>query len=93
VPRKESKFTMGRVYFDSRCLSMFGPIGLPTAAVEPRLAAFRRAFHEIMAEITRFGRESQRHIISFQNDDCYKYPIAYLCEVDTSISRTKKPTG
>ena len=34
-----------------------------------------------MAEVTRLDVNPGGHIISFQNDDCFKYPIAYLCEV------------
>ena len=36
---------------------------------------------KIMAEVTRLDVNPSGHIISFQNDDCFKYPIAYLCEV------------
>ena len=83
VPRKESKFTMGRVYFDSQMAwSMFGPIGAangpPWSHDWPRS---EEHFMKIMAEITRLDVNPSGHIISFQNDDCYKYPIAYLYEV------------
>ena len=36
---------------------------------------------KIMAEVTKLDVNPGGHIISFQNDDCFKYPIAYLCEV------------
>jgi len=38
-------------------------------------------FMKIVAEVTRLDVNPGGHIISFQNDDCFKYPIAYLCEV------------
>ena len=36
---------------------------------------------KIMTEVTRLDANPSSHIISFQDDDCFRYPIAYLCEV------------
>jgi hypothetical protein len=36
---------------------------------------------KIMAEVTKLDVNPGGHIVSFQDDDCFKYPIAYLCEV------------
>jgi len=83
VPRKESKFTLGRVYFDSQMTGfMFGPIGAPNGP--PWSHDWPRSeehFMKIVAEVSRLDVNPSGHIISFQNDDCFKYPIAYLCEV------------
>jgi hypothetical protein len=83
VPRKESRFTLGRVYFDSPMTRMFmGPVGAgngpPWSHDWPRS---EEHFMKIMAEVTKLDVNPSGHIISFQNDDCFKYPIAYLCEV------------
>jgi len=83
VPRKESRFTLGRVYFDSPMGDfVFGPVGAahgpPWSHDWPRS---EEHFMKIVAEVTRLDVNPGGHIISFQNDDCFKYPIAYLCEV------------
>src|SRR5438445_414024 len=36
---------------------------------------------KIMAEVTKLDVNPGGHITSFENDDVFKYPIAYLCEV------------
>ena len=83
VPRKESRFTFGRIYFDSPISRFnFGPVGAgngpPWSHDWPRS---EEHFMKIMAEVTKLDVNPSGHIISFQNDDCFKYPIAYLCEV------------
>ena len=83
VPRKESRFTFGRIYYDAPLTRMFsGPIGAgngpPWSHDWPRS---EEHFMKIMAEVTKLDVNPGGHIISFQNDDCFKYPIAYLCEV------------
>ena len=83
VPRKESKFTFARIFFDSPMSFMFaGPIGAgngpPWSHDWPRS---EEHLMKIMAEVTRLDVNPGGHIISFQSDECFKYPIAYLCEV------------
>jgi hypothetical protein len=83
VPRRESRFTFGRVYFDSPITRYFsGPVGAsngpPWSHDWPRS---EEHFMKIMAEVTKLDVNPGGHIISFQNEDCFKYPIAYLCEV------------
>jgi len=83
LPRKESRFTFGRIYFDSPVnFRMMGPVGAsngpPWSHDWPRS---EEHFMKIMAEVTKLDVNPSGHIISFQNDDCFKYPIAYLCEV------------
>src|SRR5512141_1582485 len=83
VPRNESKFTFGRIYYDSPLTRMsMGPVGASNGPFWshdwPRS---EEHFMKIMAELTKLDVNPGGHIISFQNDDCFKYPIAYLCEV------------
>jgi hypothetical protein len=83
LPRTESKFTFSRIYFDSPMMRFaWGPIGAgngpPWSHDWPRS---EEHFMKIMAEVTKLDVNPGGHIISFQNDDCFKYPIAYLCEV------------
>jgi hypothetical protein len=83
VPRNESKFTFARVFFDAPMTRfMFGPVGAgngpPWSHDWPRS---EEQFMKIVTEVTRLDANPSSHIISFQNDECFKYPIAYLCEV------------
>jgi hypothetical protein len=83
VPRKESKFTLGRIFYESPMTFFFrGPVGAgngpPWSHDWPRS---EEHFMKILAEVTKLDVNPSGHIISFQNDDCFKYPIAYLCEV------------
>ena len=82
-PRKESKFTFGRVYFESPMLMKFmGAIGAGNGpAWSHDWPRSEEHFMKIMAELTKLDVNPSPHIFSFQNDDCFKYPIAYLCEV------------
>ncbi len=82
-PRDESKFTFARIFFETRLgRSFFGPMGRgmdpPWSHDWPRS---EEHLMKIVAELTRLKVNPGGHIISFQNDDCFKYPIAYLCEV------------
>jgi hypothetical protein len=78
LPRTESRFTMGRVFFESPMASLFMGAGPPWSHDWPRS---EEHFMKIMAEVTKLDVNPGGHIISFQNDECFKYPIAYLCEV------------
>ncbi len=80
-PRNETKFTFGRVYFDVPMLP-WGPVGAgngpPWSHDTPRAESH---LMKIMQEVTKLDVNPGPHIFSFQTDDCFKYPIAYLCEV------------
>ena len=83
VPRDESKFTFARIFFNSHLgRPFFGPIGSgmgpPWSHDWPRS---EEHLMKILAEVTRLNVNPGGHIISFQNDECFRYPIAYLCEV------------
>ncbi len=83
APRIESKFTLGRIYFESPMNPMFmGPVGAANGpAWSHDWPRSEEHFMKIIAEVTRLDVNPSGHIISFQDEDCFKYPIAYLCEV------------
>jgi len=83
LPRQESKFTMARIFFNSPMMWKFmGPVGAGTGpAWSHDWPRSEEHFMKIMAEVTRLDVNPSGHITSFQTDDCFKYPIAYLCEV------------
>jgi hypothetical protein len=83
APRDESKFTFARIFFESPMTRFFfGAVGEgngpPWSHDWPRS---EEHFMKIVSEVTKLDVNPSGHIISFQNDDCFKYPIAYLCEV------------
>ena len=83
LPRDESRFTLARIFFDSPMGRFFmGRIGdgngPPWSHDWPRS---EEHFMKILSEVTKLDVNPGGHIISFQNDECFKYPIAYLCEV------------
>jgi hypothetical protein len=82
APRDETKFTMARIYFDVPMRRGFGRIGDPFGPMWAHdFPRGEEHLMKIMAELTKLDVNPGGHIISFQNDDCFKYPIAYLCEV------------
>jgi len=83
LPRDESKFTFGRIFYDTGMDRFFS--GRRGRGVDPWWSHdWPRAeehLMKILAEVTRLDVNPGGHIISFQSDECFKYPIAYLCEV------------
>ncbi|MBZ5495293.1 MAG: DUF4159 domain-containing protein [Acidobacteriia bacterium] len=83
LPRKESKFTFARVQFSyPPSFHWRGGIGDPNGP--PWSHDFPRSeenLMKIMSEVTKVDVNPGGHIFTFQTDDCFKYPIAYLCEV------------
>jgi len=82
-PRVESRFTFARIRFTSTMMQIFGRemgdwAGPPWGHDWPRS---EEHLMKILAEVTRLDVNPGGHIISFQSDECFKYPIAYLCEV------------
>jgi hypothetical protein len=80
-PQDESKFTFGRVYFDVP-MGRWGPIGAgngpPWSHDTPRSETHMM---KIMSELTQLDPNPRPHVFSFQTDECFKYPMAYMCEV------------
>lgn len=83
LPRNESKFTWGRVRFTYPPYRRWpGAIGdgngPPWSHDWPRS---EENLMKIMAEVTKLDPNPGGHIFTFETDDCFKYPAAYLCEV------------
>jgi hypothetical protein len=87
LPRNETKFTMARIYYDVPSRGGFrgwgwGPVGAangpPWSHDTPRS---EENLMKIMAEVTKLDVNPGGHVTSFDSDDCFKYPVAYLCEV------------
>jgi hypothetical protein len=83
-PRKESRFTFARIFYNSSLEASFffnGPLGAGTGPPWCHdWPLSEEHFMKIMAEVTKLDVNPGGHITSFQTEDCYKYPIAYLCE-------------
>jgi len=84
-PIDMKKFTLARIRFDTSNFGWFGGRGgrgrgggAPWAHDYPRS---ERNFMKILAEVTKVDVNSEGHIISFDNEEIFKFPIAYICEV------------
>jgi hypothetical protein len=79
-PLTNYKFTLGRIRYSTGNLSSFfsGGQGPPWSHDFPR---GERHLMKILAEITKIDVNPDGHIVSFEDDEVFKYPIAYLCEV------------
>ncbi len=83
LPRNESKFTFGRVRYNYP-FSWRWRGGIGDANGPPWSHDFPRSeenLMKIMSEVTKLDVNPGGHIFTFDTDDCFKYPIAYLCEV------------
>ncbi len=82
APQNESKFTMARIRYTVFDMGGWGPLGsgrgVPWSHDWPRS---EEHLMKIMAELTKLDVNSEGHITSFETDDAFRYPIAYLCEV------------
>jgi len=83
VPRNESRFTLARVYFDAPMRRfLWGRVGDSNGPPWSHdFPVSEEHFMKILSEMTKLDVNPSGHVISFQSDDCFKYPIAYLCEV------------
>jgi hypothetical protein len=89
LPRNESRFTFARVQFavpmgggGRRGGWGWGPVGASNGP--PWSHDFPRSeenLMKIMSEVTKIDVNPGGHLINFSSEDCFKYPIAYLCEV------------
>jgi hypothetical protein len=83
LPRTESKFTFSRIQFNYP-MNFRWRGGIGDSNGPPWSHDFPRGeenLMKIMSEVTRIDVNPGGHIINFSSDDCFKYPIAYLCEV------------
>jgi hypothetical protein len=78
APPTQSRFTMGRMRFTTPDFGWFGRQGPPWSHDWPRS---EEHLMKIMAEVTRLDANPGGRIISFENEEVFRYPIAYMCEV------------
>jgi len=80
LPRDETKFTMARIQFPVPDFG-WGPLGdhgPPWSHDWPRS---EQHLMKIMNEVTKLDVNPGGHIVAFDNEEVFKYPIAYMCEV------------
>ncbi len=82
LPRTENRFTFARIRY-SMPFRSFGRRGrgggyAPWSHDWP---ISEENFMKIMAEVTRVDVNPGGHIVGFDTEDVFKYPVAYLCEV------------
>jgi len=79
TPPIPTRFTLARIRYgmpDFRSFRFrFNP---PWSHDYPRS---ERNFMKILAEVTKIDVNDDGHIVSFDSEEVFKYPIAYLCEV------------
>lgn len=83
LPRIESRFTFARIRFkypfSFRWRGSIGdPNGPPWSHDFPRS---EENLMKILSETTRIDVNPGGHIVTFDSDEVFQYPIAYLCEV------------
>lgn len=84
-PRVETKFTMGRIRYSVPMRQGFGFGRRGRGGGEPPWGhdwpSSEENLMKIMAEVTRIDVNPGGHVVSFDSEEVFKYPIAYLCEV------------
>jgi hypothetical protein len=78
-PIVKSKFTFGRIRFTTRNFGWFGRGGQgpPWSHDYPR---GEQHLMKIVSEVTKLDVNPDGHIVSFDSDEPFDFPIAYLCE-------------
>ena len=78
----KSRFTMARIRYAVPPFSFWGPVGAgngpPWSHDFPRSEAH---FMKIMSEVTKLDVNPEGKLVTFEDDEVFKYPIVYLCEV------------
>jgi hypothetical protein len=79
-PQVKSKFTMARIRYTTPNFTWmrFGGYQPPWSHDTPKS---EQHLMKIMAEVTKLDVNPDGHITSFEDEDCFQYPVAYLCEV------------
>jgi hypothetical protein len=80
--RNETKFTFARfAYSVPNIAYFFGPLGDEGPPWSHDWEESEQHLMKIMSEVTKLDANPGGHIISFESDECFKYPIAYFCEM------------
>ena len=79
-PLVKHKFTMARIRYSTGNFGWFGPGGQgpPWSHDYPQA---QQHLMKILAEVTKLDVNEESPIVSFEEEEVFKYPIAYLCEV------------
>ncbi len=81
-PNSAAKFTLARIRFTTPDFGFMrrgrGGGGVPWSHDFPRS---EQNFMKILAEVTKVDVNADGHAVSFMDEEVFKYPIAYLCEV------------
>jgi hypothetical protein len=84
LPRVENKFTFARIRYSTPSFG-FGRRGRSGGGFQPPwghdFPASEENFMKIVAEVTRIDVNPGGHIVGFDSEEAFKYPVAYLCEV------------
>jgi hypothetical protein len=81
MPRSESKFTFARFSYQVPNIAFWGPLGDQGPPWSHDWPDSEEHFMKILAEVSKLEVNPGGHIISFDSEECFKYPIAYFCEM------------
>lgn len=80
-----NKFTLARIRFETASFGWLGRGGRRGGGNVPPWAhdypSSERNFMKILAEVTKLDVNSEGHIVSFDSEEVFRFPIAYICEV------------
>ncbi len=79
-PLVKHKFTMARIRYSTGNFGWlnFGGQGPPWSHDYPQA---QQHLMKILAEVTKLDPNEESPVVSFEDEEVFKYPIAYLCEV------------
>jgi hypothetical protein len=84
-PVSPSKFTLARIRYSTADFGAFGSFGRRRRGWMPPWShdypTSEKNFSKILAEVSRIDTNEDGHIVSFDSEEVFRYPIAYLCEV------------
>jgi hypothetical protein len=81
LPRNESRFTFARFSYPVNIAWLARPLGDYGPPWSHDWPDSEEHFMKILSEVSKLDVNPGGHIISFESDECFKYPIAYFCEM------------
>ena len=78
-PVSPSKFTLARIRYGTPDFGSFRRRWMPPWSHD--YPTSEKNFSKILAEVSRIDTNDEGHIVSFDSEEVFQYPIAYLCEV------------